>query len=249
MHRTDRELLKEIDNDYRYRKGCAGYSLLGDIWYDFNPLDLPFVTDIMSAENPDELREILNNFAQVLSSFHPEAVTPLCASIVNAIKSSPGIQMEVAPGGNGFQVISSGASLLDIEVVNPSLAWLSVYPEVLQHYEAALKIHNRKDADSYRNLLDDLRWALEQLLRSILNNQVRLEEQAKHLGLWLKKRGVNVYIREMFTTLLTHFAKYQNDAVKHDEKWQLADVEFMIYLTGIFMRLLLQLNLETQNEQ
>lgn len=34
---------------------------------------------------------------------------------------------------------------------------------------------------------------------------------------------------------------YQNQAVKHGEEYSENEVEFMIYLTGTFMRLLLQL--------
>jgi hypothetical protein len=34
---------------------------------------------------------------------------------------------------------------------------------------------------------------------------------------------------------------YQNDAVKHGEAFSEKEIEFMIYLTGTFMRLLLQL--------
>jgi hypothetical protein len=33
-----------------------------------------------------------------------------------------------------------------------------------------------------------------------------------------------------------------NDAVKHNEKYSLDEIEFMIYLTGNFMRLLIQLS-------
>ena len=45
----------------------------------------------------------------------------------------------------------------------------------------------------------------------------------------------------MYAKLLNLFAKYQNDKVKHAEKWAEPEVEFMIYLTGLFMRMLLEL--------
>jgi hypothetical protein len=37
------------------------------------------------------------------------------------------------------------------------------------------------------------------------------------------------------------YKQFQNDAVKHEEEFAENDIEFMIYLTGTFMRLLLQL--------
>jgi hypothetical protein len=45
----------------------------------------------------------------------------------------------------------------------------------------------------------------------------------------------------MYDDLLARFMQYQNDAVKHGDNWSSIEIEFMIYLTGAFMRLLLQL--------
>jgi len=38
---------------------------------------------------------------------------------------------------------------------------------------------------------------------------------------------------------------YQNDAVKHGEKYAPHEIEFMIYLTGTFMKLLIEVSRET----
>jgi hypothetical protein len=45
--------------------------------------------------------------------------------------------------------------------------------------------------------------------------------------------------------LLGGFAMYQNDAVKHGEKYAPHEIEFMIYLTGTFMKLLIEVSRET----
>ena len=58
---------------------------------------------------------------------------------------------------------------------------------------------------------------------------------------WLKERGLHQQVINMYSDLLRKFCEYQNDAVKHDEKWSPEEVEFMIYLTGVFMRLLVEL--------
>lgn len=44
----------------------------------------------------------------------------------------------------------------------------------------------------------------------------------------------------MYRDVLLRFANYQNDAVKHGDKWQPAELEFMIYTTGALMRLAIQ---------
>jgi hypothetical protein len=78
------------------------------------------------------------------------------------------------------------------------------------------------------------------LLRALLSNRKSLENQKDHLLPWLKARHVNQEVVSMFAVLLEKFAKYQNDAVKHDDKSAAVEVDFMIYLTGAFMRFLLE---------
>jgi hypothetical protein len=42
----------------------------------------------------------------------------------------------------------------------------------------------------------------------------------------------------MYHTLVFEFAKYQNDAVKHQEgRYMEAEVEFLLYAAGTFLRL------------
>ncbi|HEY9858558.1 MAG TPA: hypothetical protein V6D16_03560, partial [Candidatus Obscuribacterales bacterium] len=90
--------------------------------------------------------------------------------------------------------------------------------------------------------------ALEYLLRKVLNSDRSIENQIKEtksvLLPWLKQKGVHGQIAAMYQKLLAHYDSYQNDAVKHKEKFFLDDIEFMIYLTGTFMRMLLQLSVQ-----
>ena len=88
--------------------------------------------------------------------------------------------------------------------------------------------------------LDNLRFALEQLLKKILSNQKSLENQKSPLGSWLKEKGLHSQVINSYQTLLKEYQNYQNDAVKHNENYSFDEVEFMIYLTGNFMRLLIQ---------
>jgi len=61
---------------------------------------------------------------------------------------------------------------------------------------------------------------------------------------WMKQRKAHVQVRNLYNTLLVFFCQYQNEAVKHGNGWQEVEIEYMIYLTGAFMRFLLQLNTE-----
>lgn len=48
--------------------------------------------------------------------------------------------------------------------------------------------------------------------------------------------------------LFSPYALYQNNAVKHDEEFAVDEIEFIIYLTGNFMRFLLRLAENTTSQ-
>jgi hypothetical protein len=114
---------------------------------------------------------------------------------------------------------------------------------VRKPFGEALKLYMAKDANQYRNMLDNLRFALEQMVRTVLNNKKSLENQKDEFLRWLKTHGVHVHIGGMYHDLLFgRFAGYQNDAVKHQEdKYTAAEVEFVLYATGTFLRLIQRL--------
>jgi hypothetical protein len=153
---------------------------------------------------------------------------------------SPGIDFGIANRNGIITFYPEGAKELDVPLVEEPLSWLSKYPKIAEHYEEALRIVLAKDSAKFRNALDNVRWALEQLLRAALNNRLPLEKQRAALLPWLKKRGVHQQVVNMYSDLLNRFGEYQNAAVKHGDNWCPPELEFMIYLAGAFMRLLLQ---------
>jgi hypothetical protein len=158
------------------------------------------------------------------------------------VKLTPAVSFCVAIRGKFVTLYPPGAELLDQGTVNDVLAWLENYPEVAKHLEEALKIYMDGDIGKYRNLLDNLRFALEQLLKEVIGNKKSLENQQKELLSWLKQREIHQEVVNLYNQLLFgQYCMYQNDAVKHNESFSENEIEFMIYLTGTFMRLLLQL--------
>ncbi len=133
----------------------------------------------------------------------------------------------------------AGAKLLDDKVINEVLDWLDDYPKVQQYFNLSLKQHMKKD--SPRNILDNLRFTLEQLLKVLLGNNKPLEKQKDSLLKFLKTEGINQEIINMYNTLISQYVHYQNENVKHNEKLSERDIEFIIYLTGTFIRFLLQI--------
>lgn len=159
---------------------------------------------------------------------------------------SPSVGIQLVRTDDSILLYPKGAELLDVELVNQTLAWLASHPKVLEPFEAALKLYMEGDKAKQRNLLDNLRFAIEQLLKEVLRNSKSLENQQGELGKWLKGKGVHQQVINLHNQLLFgNFRQYQNDAVKHAGEYQEQDIEFMIYLTGTFMRLLLQLEKST----
>ncbi len=162
-----------------------------------------------------------------------------CRQLQAAIEISPTIMIRLVRHGTTATLYPSGAGLLDA-VVDSNLSWLSRFPSVLKPFEEALELYTAKDPRQYRGVLDNLRFAVEQMVRTVLNNQKSLENQKHEFLRWLKTHGVHAHIGGMYHDLLFgRFTGYQNEAVKHKEdQYTPAEVEFVLYLTGTFLRLI-----------
>ncbi len=138
-----------------------------------------------------------------------------------------------------FIIYPAGVKLLDENVVNEVIDYLNDYPLVQKHFMSALQKYQERKYN--RNIIDDLRFSLELLLKNILNNKKVLENQISLLGPYLKSKNAPAEIINMFMSLINYYKDYQNEHAKHGDKVREAEIEFMIYLTGTIMRFLLSL--------
>ena len=155
------------------------------------------------------------------------------------------IQIKIIKGDN-IIFYPNGAKLLDEKVVNDVLDWLISYPKVLKGFKSALEKY--QDKIYQRNLIDDLRLSLELLLKKILNNNKNLEKQKKDLCEQLEKENIPKQLRNMYWKLIDYYTDYQNNYAKHEDNVDSSEIEFIIYLTGTFMRFLMTLE-DTKNER
>ena len=164
-------------------------------------------------------------------------------AIREAVVLSPGIAIDISSHGKEITFRPAGDLLLDKSTVDEVLSSLGEHPTISKNFQEALRIYASGETAKYRNALDNLRFALEALLKKTLGNRKSLEHQRSALLPWLKERGLHQQVVNMYEGLLFGpYAGYQNQAVKHNEEYSLVEVEFMIYLTGTFMRLLLVLS-------
>ncbi len=116
-------------------------------------------------------------------------------------------------------------------------ASLNKYPDIYNIYKQA---KDKYEHSIYsRNMLDDMRLALELLLQKVLNNNKSLENQKNELGNYLNKTGCTKEISNMFIHVLECYEKYQNNHVKHKNNISTKDIDMIIAQTLIFMKRLL----------
>ncbi len=134
----------------------------------------------------------------------------------------------------------SPVEVVGLELVQDTRHWLNGFPEVLVLYDQALAKY--RAGVFQRNVLDDLRLALETLVKRVLGNEKSLENQLGLLGDFVAKGGGSPEFVNMFVKLIDYFAKYQNRYVKHDDAVIEDEVEFVIELTSAFMKHLVRLS-------
>ncbi len=201
---------------------------------------------IDNAEDLKQLVTALQVLFLTIEKHNWSQTSTLVSRLRKVVGLTPNVEFRIARRGNCVTLYPAGAQPLDDEVVNDVLAWLKEYPKVARPFEQALKIYMKGDTGNYRSLFDNLRRALEELLRNILGNRKSFENQKKELLAWLKGQGLHQQVVNMYQQLLFGpYSEYQNNAIKHGEEYTEDEVEFMIYLTGTFMRLLLQLQAKT----
>ena len=133
----------------------------------------------------------------------------------------------------------------DINIVNEVLIdetrhWLNDYSKVLALYQSALDKYNNGIFE--RNILDDLRLALEMLLKDILRNEKSLENQLPALGSFIQEKGGSKELGNMFQKLVEYYSKYQNTYVKHNDQVIEEEVEFIFEITSSFMKHFVRIN-------
>jgi hypothetical protein len=200
-------------------------------------------TLLSEAKNVFEVADAIQWLLWTAESDHQNILDDFCRQLQGAIEISPTIMIRLVKHGKTATLYPTGARLLDEAVVESNLVWLARYPDALKPFEGALKLYMTKDPNQYRGMLDNLRVSLEQMLRAVLNNKKSLENQKEEFLRWLKQHDVHSRIGNMYHELLfVGFAGYQNDAVKHQEdKYTLAEIEFVLYATGTFLRLIQRL--------
>lgn len=194
-----------------------------------------------SAPNMEEFVIRLQQVFWVLEDY-PEDAVRVYRVLKEALDLSPGVDLEIVRRGNKYTLYAAGAKELDAALVDQPLEWLDRYPVVAELFEESLRIILSREASRYKHAVDNLRKAVEELLKILFDNKKSIEKQKPALLTWLASHGVHKESVNMYADWLSRFALFQNDAVKHGSwNWTAEELEYVVYQTGVFIRLMLRL--------
>ena len=134
--------------------------------------------------------------------------------------------------------VYSTDKLASSELIVGTKHWLKAYPMSLHQYNNALL---KFEAGIYeRNVLDDMRLAFELLVKGVLKNEKSIENNMTEIGGCLKEKGVSPEIRNMCTYIIRYYMDFQNNNVKHNDRVNENEIEYIIELTSVLMKFLIK---------
>jgi hypothetical protein len=214
-------------------KLCRGYAIdYGvDIPYGVAPLQAPnkrtALYENLQAFSAPQQHRIIRELCEHVTGFQPER------SDIRQLKVLLATQYRKYD-------TDTGATTINETLIEETRHWLDACPEALNLYNEA--IGKFRSSVFERNILDDLRLALELLLRATLHNSRSLENQVSALGAFIKERGGSPELSNMFTKLVEYHTRYQNTYVKHADNVIEQEIEFIIEITSAFMKHVVRMN-------
>lgn len=164
--------------------------------------------------------------------------------VAEALKAS-GVNVVLCQVGTEYKFYPASEKFLDNKLVIDVLNFISDYDKAKEQFELALEGYLAGKEE--RQIVDCLRLSLELFLKQFLANDKSLEKQKSILGKYLEGKNVSVEIRNMYMQLFDYYEKYNNNHAKHNNNVEYAEIDFLVYLTGSFLRFLIKL--ENRNSE
>lgn len=134
-------------------------------------------------------------------------------------------------------IIKTGAKELDEKLVLENLEWLKNYPDSREKFKNALRYYFKKN---YPDAITNAYSALEGIVKIFLDRETRLDKEEIRIEL-LKKLNLDSYWNGIVNNYCKIAHEFSSRHGKKEQKEQVLGtelVEFYIYITGIFIRLI-----------
>lgn len=149
------------------------------------------------------------------------------------------VKLKIMKDDEEFYIFPTNTEILDSALIFDSLNWLESCKEAKTHFINALKFEKKEQY--YRNIIDELRLCFEFLLKKLFSNNKSLENQKSNLGTYFKDNNISMTISNMYIKLFELYTTYNNDNAKHGDRINFVEIDYIIYLTGTFIRLIMQI--------
>ncbi len=147
------------------------------------------------------------------------------------------IQYELLNDKDGYFLFPKGATELDDALVSQPLEWLKDYPKSHKTYCTALRQYS--DGIFIRDVADNLRKTLEGFLQEFLCNDKNLETNKNEICKYLGAQGIDAGISGLFQPLINAYKNINDRIAKHNDRVDKKMLEFLLYQTGVLIRMVL----------
>ena len=235
-----------VDNVIEENYGESSYfnycQMVGEDYYDYNR---PYQYLRDSLNRCESTEELVAKFIALYNTYSPEyrgysGNIVEKGHILRCLKESLeklNIKYQIFKDEDGIFIFPLGAKELDDALVSEPLEWLKGYPKARKTYSVALQQYS--DGKYVRDVADNFRKAFEDFLREFLNNNNDLNKNKKEVEAYLKEQNADPQLTTMLVSLISHYYLLNNEVAKHNDKMDARYLEFLMYQTGIFIRMLI----------
>ncbi len=194
----------------------------------------------------DVIKTKCNNFKQLISYFIAiinsvsTGNTGFKAHLLDFIEKQltvANIKYKILNKNKDIFIFPEGAIELDDALLGEPFSWLSDYPITKDLFTRSLKQYS--DQNYARDTADNLRKSFEEFLHEFFGNKKNLANNISEVGKYIKEVGGSEEITSIFKGIINAYASLNNKDVKHHDKLNPMFLEFLLYQTGLFIRMLI----------
>lgn len=184
------------------------------------------------------IKELVSNFVALVNSTDKDteernALVGFLKLQLHEIK----ICFEIFEENDSVYFFPNGANELDEALLAEPLDWLNDYPSSRMVFIRALKQY--ANSEHPRDVADNFRKSLEEFMHEFFKNKKNLDNNIAEVSMYLKSVGGSERIASIYKSILSSYNDINNECVKHNDKIDPMFLEFLMYQTGLFIRMLI----------
>lgn len=207
-----------------------------DVYRPYQHLSQSLKHCVSTAELISKYIAVYNTCKPIYNGYHSVTKNDILNCLKNALDKL-NINYHIVNDNDGVFVFPKGAEELDDALVSEPLEWLKAYPNTHKTYVIALQQYS--EGIYIRDVADNLRKALESFLQEYLGNTKNLETNKNEICKKLGEKSVDPGVVGLFQPLINAYKNINDRIVKHNDAVDKKLLEFLLYQTGVLIRMVL----------